>query len=360
MFIISPKWIYFSNRRIESGKSLLINGSVIADILTDNKIQKKYKETPRIYYKDHLMMPTFSECFLDINDCISQEMYTDKLNSLFSNGVSKVQIVSDNYENFLKYDKPSNMNISYKITLNGSKCGFHDVKKILKTLDFYKSDPTKLFSINLINVNKFKKDLLTKIASICSELNLSIDIHLSEICELSNEHIKNIFDFWDEINLTNNFTVHNFLQSNDFVQKHINKFNTNIFIKYSDLHDTENMKFLLSLIKNKYKCVLISECENTYKFYDVLKCMNLLIDRDGTFDKHSIINSVTSDTSQFFNETSVSESIDKGSLASFNLFNIRSKRLLVNDNYFPLLSDLDNTSLTNVWSSGEAITIGNE
>ena len=63
MFIISPKWIYFSNNKVESGKSLLIDGSIITAVLTENKIEKEFKEIHRIYYKDHLLIPTFSECF---------------------------------------------------------------------------------------------------------------------------------------------------------------------------------------------------------------------------------------------------------------------------------------------------------
>ena len=69
MFIISPKWIYFGNRKIESGKSLLIDGSVISEILTDNNVVKKYNKIPRIHYKHHLMLPTFSESFINVNDC---------------------------------------------------------------------------------------------------------------------------------------------------------------------------------------------------------------------------------------------------------------------------------------------------
>ena len=31
MFIVSPKWVYLSNKKIESNKSLLIEGSIIVD-----------------------------------------------------------------------------------------------------------------------------------------------------------------------------------------------------------------------------------------------------------------------------------------------------------------------------------------
>ena len=48
MFIVSPKWVYLSNKKIESNKSLLIDRSIIADILVDNKIDKTYGKLPRI------------------------------------------------------------------------------------------------------------------------------------------------------------------------------------------------------------------------------------------------------------------------------------------------------------------------
>lgn len=360
MFIISPKWIYFSNNKVESGKSLLIDGSIITAVLTENKIEKEFKEIHRIYYKEHLLMPTFSECFIDVSDCATQELYLKKLKNLLNNGVTKVQVVLDDYTNILKYESQPNMNISYKLTIDGSKCRLNDITKILNILDFYKSDCTKRFSINLKNINHFKKELLIKISSICTELNLSIDVHLNELAELSNKHISETFNFWEEINLTNNFVVHDYLQSTKLIQKNISKINTTIVVKYSDLLNVESIIFFLSLMKNKYKCILVSEHINTYKFYDVLKTINLLFDSGDSFDGYKIINSVTSYASQYFIETSRSENIEHGSLASFNLFNIQSKRLLPEEEGLPLLGELDNTSLTAVWSSGEAIKIKNE
>ena len=89
MFIVSPKWVYLSNKKIESNKSLLIEGSIIVDVLVDNKIDKTYRKIPRIHYQDHLMVPTFSESYIDINDCDSQQKYNRKISNLFQNGVRK-------------------------------------------------------------------------------------------------------------------------------------------------------------------------------------------------------------------------------------------------------------------------------
>ena len=70
---------------------------------------------------------------------------------------------------------------------------------MLKTIDFYKSDTSRVFSINLLNIVNFEKDLMIKISSICNELNLSIDVHLNEISNLSNNEVNELFKFWEEI-----------------------------------------------------------------------------------------------------------------------------------------------------------------
>ena len=360
MFIISPKWIYFGNRKIESGKSLLIDGSVIAEILTDNNVVKKYNKIPRIHYKHHLMLPTFSESFINVNDCTNHELYSKKLTSLLKNGVTKVQIVSDNLKSLLNYDVPSNMNISYKIILDASNYEYDGIRSILNTLDFYKSDHTKRFSIDIKNINNFKKDLLIKVASICNELNLSIDIHLDELAHLPNMQVNNFFSFWEDINLTNNYAVHDYLQSERFIQNNINKVNTTLIIRYSDLFDVKNLECFFSLMKKKYKCILVTDLDNTFRLYDLLTGINLFFEKNHAFDEYDIIKSFTSYSSHFFHEDPISTTISKGGLASFNIFDIQEKRLLLKNDFFPQLSDLDNASLTNVWSSGEAINIDNE
>ena len=119
----------------------------------------------------------------------------------------------------------------------------------------------------------------------------------------------------------------------------------------------ENVKLLLSLKRISNRYVLISDLENTYKLYDFFKVINLFSENQKTFDERKILNSVTSNTLDFFAETSSSGIIDKNSLASFNIFDIKSKRLLWRDESYPTLADLDNESLTAVWSSGECVNI---
>ena len=357
MFIVSPKWVYLSNKKIESNKSLLIDRSIIADILVDNKIDKTYGKLPRIHYQNHLMVPTFSESYIDINDCDSQLKYSRKISSLFQNGVTKVQVVANDYKKMLKYVSLPNINISNKITLDSSKCTYHVIRDMLKTIDFYKSDASKVFSINLLNIMNFEKNLIIKISSICNELNLSIDIHLNEINNLSDSEINKLFKFWEEINLLNNCAVHDFLTSKKLIQGYINKYKILILVKYSELLNIENIKLLLSLKPNGNRYVLISDLENTYKLYDLFKVVNLFSENQNTFDDKKILNSVTSNTLDFFSETSSSGIIEKDGLASFNIFDINSKRFLYRDENYPTLADLDNESLTAVWSSGECVNI---
>ena len=357
MFIVSPKWVYLYNKKIESNKSLLIDRSIIVDILVDREIDKTYEKVPRMYYQHHLMVPTFSESYIDINDCDSQLKYSRKISNLLQNGVTKVQVVANDYKKILKYVPSPNMNISYKITLDSSKCTYDDVKDMLKTIDFYKSDASKVFSVNLLNVINFENDLIVKISSICNELNLLIDIHLNEINNLSDNEINKLFKFWEEINLLNYCVVHDFLISKKLIQNYIRKYKILMLVKYSELLDIENLKLLLSLNPSIYKYVLISDLENTYKLYDSFKVINLFSKNEIIFDDRKILNSVTSNASDFFVMTSLSGTIEKNNLASFNIFDINSKRLLWKDENYPTLVDLDNESLTAVWSSGECVNI---
>ena len=93
------------------------------------------------------MVPTFSECYIDINDCDNQLKYSNKISNLFHNGVTRVQVVANDYKKILKYVLSHNINVSNKITLDSSKCTYDDIKDVLKTIDFYKSDTSKVFSI---------------------------------------------------------------------------------------------------------------------------------------------------------------------------------------------------------------------
>ena len=357
MFIVSPKWVYLSNKKIQCNKSLLIDRTIIIDILVNNKINKTYQKIPRIHYKSHLMVPTFSESYIDVNDCDTELKYSRKISSLLQNGVTKVQVVANDYQKILKYAALINVKISNKITLDSYRCTYEDIKDLLKTIDFYKSDTSRIFSINLLNIINFEKDLMIKISSICNELNLSIDIHLNEINNLSDNEINTLFKFWEEINLINNCVVHDFLKSKKLIQNYISKYKILICVKYSELLDIENVKLLLSLMSNSNRYVLISDLENKYKLYDLFKVVNLFSENQNNFDDRKILNSVTSNTLDFFTETLSSGIIEKDSIASFNVFDINSKRLLWSDENYPTLADLDNESLTAVWSSGECVNI---
>ena len=130
-----------------------------------------------------------------------------------------------------------------------------------------------------------------------------------------------------------------------------------MLVKYSELLDIENLKLLLSLKPDSNRYVLVSDLENSYKLYDLFKVVNFFSKNRITFDDKKILNSVTSNASDFFVETLSSSVIEKNSLASFNVFDINSKKLLWKDENYPTVADLDNGSLAAVWSSGECVNI---
>ena len=100
MFILSPKWIYLNNKKLEKDKSLLIDGSIIKDILDIKAVDKFRNKIKRIEYPNHVLMPTFVESYIDMDDCFNQSDIDRKINILLENGVTKIQAAS-NLEHFL-------------------------------------------------------------------------------------------------------------------------------------------------------------------------------------------------------------------------------------------------------------------
>ena len=75
MFIVSPKWIYFNNNKLEIEKSILIDGPIIIDILKKcfaKKLENKHcKENLLKMIPTHdedLSMPHMAERQLQINE----------------------------------------------------------------------------------------------------------------------------------------------------------------------------------------------------------------------------------------------------------------------------------------------------
>ena len=116
MIIVSPKWIYLDNKKLDSKKSVLIDGPLIIDVLTDSQIEKHYKNLPRSTFSNHIMMPTLSECYLNIDDCDNQHKYSEKMNNLLSRGVTNVQIVTKKYKDILNFETINNLKISYAVS----------------------------------------------------------------------------------------------------------------------------------------------------------------------------------------------------------------------------------------------------
>ena len=75
---------------------------------------------------------------------------------------------------------------------------------------------------------------------------------------------------------------------------------------------------------------------------------------------NNLIDCVTSNTSGFFPQIESSNIIKKGGLASFNIFNLNLNNLLTKKRGNVSLRDIDNKSLTNVWSTGKRLYTSNE
>ena len=360
MFIVSPKWLYLGNKKLDHKKSLLIDGTLIADILSDTQIEKKYGRLKKVTFDNHVLMPTLCESYLNIDDCENQNDYSNKLNSMLKQGVTNIQINSKDHKKYINHERDHGFNITYMITLDGSKKVDNDIKDMIKLLDFYKSDSSKHFSVNLNKILHFDKKILEKISSICNELNLNINIHMNDFSKTTDSEAKEFFKFWDDINLLNNCSLQGFNSIKLQKHKYFNKKNITLLIDYSELNDIENIKLFLSLLKQKYKCVLVTNRENHYRFYDILNFMSFFTNSSDLFNPNGLIDCVTSNASRFFSQIEGSSIIKKGGLASFNIFNLQSNTLLEKERDNVSLIDIDNKSLTNVWSFGKRLYTSNE
>ena len=357
MFIISPKWIYLNNKKLEKDKSLIIDGSFIKDIIETKSIEKDYNKLERINYPNHILMPTFTESYINMDDCSSQLDFNKKLKMLVENGVTKIQVASHAYNKLISYEDNNNVDISYVLSFDGKDCNQSNIKDVIKLLDFYKTDPTKIFSLNLINILDFKSNLIEKIASISNEINLSIHIQGSAISKIKEKNkIKEIISFWDKINLLNNCYLHDFFYKNECWYSHMNKKSIKLMINYNTLDSADKLKSLSSLIENKYICILISNKNNMYNLYRTMKLVDMLDIRDSKSLGNKIIDCVTINTSDIFIKSSNSEYIKKGALASFNIFDYSINNFFIKKDSHNLCN-LDNQSLSNVWSAGKHVIL---
>jgi adenine deaminase len=120
----------------------------------------------------------------------------------------------------------------------------------------------------------------------------------------------------------------------------------------------DNIISFSNLLKHGYKCILITDTSNSYNLYEIIKLIELIdVEEKNNFDKNNILNSVTKNTSNLFQNFISSGVIKKGNKASFNIFDYTSNQLLINKTNPPQLRNLDKQSLTHVWSAGEQYKI---
>jgi len=355
MFIVSPKWIYLNNKKFEEDKSLLIDGSIIKDILDTKAVDKFGKKINKIEYPNHVLMPTFVESYIDMDDCYNQSDIDRKINILLKNGVTKIQAASNDYRKLISYDINSSINMSYVITLNGKDCNQRTINDVINILDFYKTDTSKRFSLNLENILDYEENIIKKLASISNEINININIQGNILSKITDKNkINETVKFWDSINLLNNCYLHDFFYENQNWLSLMNKKSIKLMINYNSIYSLERLKYFLSLIEKKYVCILISHKSNLYNLYSFSKLTEILNIKNSDTFENQIFDCVTTNTSNIFYEASDSGHIKKGMLASFNIFDYSVNNFFIKDDSHKL-SNLDNQSLTNVWSAGKQI-----
>ena len=358
MFIVSPKWIYLNNARLEIDKSILIDGPIIKDILKNETIEKKYKGMSRIEYPNHVLMPTFTESYLDLNNCSNHTEVETKMRSLLKNGVTRLCVHGKNYRDALSINIKQ-LDIVHIIELDGKTVQQADIKDMTDVLDFYKSDPSKQFCISLNNIIDFDREVIIKVSSILNEID--INLHIKGGCLqniVDKKRINDFISFWSEINLINSTYLHGALNLNDYWKTNIKKRGVTAIISYKELFNIDNIMKFLQMIDKKINCAFITETSNSYDLYQIIKIIEKLdINQNNIFDKNKIINCVTENTSNLFLNFIPAASIKKGNKASFNLFDFTSNQLSKNNDCNPELSILDKQSLTHVWSAGEQYKI---
>ena len=358
MFIISPRWIYLHNKKLEKEKALLIDGSIIKEIIDKNTIKKKYKDFKVIEYAEHILMPSLSESCVNIHDCIDENQINTKLEKLLSNGVTKVNL-SGIGENIMKYSFNSHLQLGQMLELDGKIAKQSDIKNVTFLLDSFKSDPSKLLSISLKNINHFDNEVIKKISFISNEVNIDLHIDLNNINNVSNEkELTAKIQFWEDINLMNNSYLYTFPRFSEKLFKSIKKNNITLMISYNELDNFENLKYFIRLLQKKYKCILISNDCESYKFYQIINLVKIFIkNKMDTAIAVKIIECVTSNTSELFSNYLSSGSIKKGNQASFNLFNYKQNFFLKDYSIDPNLYNLDKESLSHVWSAGKQVNL---
>ena len=225
--------------------------------------------------------------------------------------------------------------------------------------DFYKSDPSKQFCLSINNIIDFDKNIIIKLSSIINEIDINVHIKGNCLKNISDKkRISELIKFWSEINLIDNSCLHGSLNLNDYWLSSAKKRSITAIISYSELASIDNIKSFSTLLKHNYKCILITDTSNSYNLYEIIKLIESIDMEDkNNFDKNNILNCVTKNTSNLFQNFISTGVLKKGNKASFNIFDYTSNQLLTNKTKPPQLRNLDKQSLTHVWSAGKQYKI---
>lgn len=358
MFIISPKWIYLNNKKLEKEKALIIDQSVIREVIDKASIEKKYTNLRIIEYSDHVLMPSLTESYINTDDCIGTNHLDIKLNKLLRYGVTRVNLLTDN-NNTINYNFDGHLELGQVLELDGKVISQLDINNITSLLDSFKSDPTKSLSISLKNICSFKNEFIKKISSITNELNINLHINLDELKNMTDKkEINDYIEYWEDINLINNCHFHGFSNFSKEWLLCVKRNNSTLMISYKEISDIEKLKYFVSLLEKKFRCVLVSNDCESYQFYKVINLINTVMGNSTNINTiNKVIDCVTTNTSNLFSNYLSSGCIKKGNQASFNLFNYKKSHFIENSDINLNICNLDKESLTHVWSSGKKIDI---
>lgn len=355
MHIISPDWIYLKNKIISNAHSLLIDGSVIIDVLNNAKIDTQYKKCKKYNYSDMILMPSFAEGFLNLDECERLVDKNTKIKNLISHGVTNIQIYASCYQDILDCDLDELINYTIIIELNGRENIQNKINEMNRYLDFYKNNPNIQFSALIRNISDFNKDMLTKLISILNEINIKIIIDYIEISH-EEKKLPDLLIFLEDINFFNNQV--------SVICKEIENVSINVIkskdillmIPHESINTNDSMSMIEEITQNNIPILYITDKSNIYDPYKIFKIQKFILNQKDklSFDK-ICYGPFSYNASEIFSKFNYDGIIKKGSLACFNLFDIGDKFLLKDTNYKPMIDGLDSRSLCHVWSAGKKI-----
>ncbi len=356
MHIVSADWVYLKNKSISGEHCLLIEGSLITDILKKSDIDKRFKKIKKIEYQNAIIMPSLAEGFLNLESCESLEEKNSKINNLISHGITNLQIYSSSYHDLLNCKLDSHVNYRIVVELDGLSDVQSKINEMNKDIDFYKMNPNIIFSVFVKNLTNFNREMLTKVVSILNEINIGIIIDIDELNRLNQNKLDDLLYFLDEINFFNNIVCGLCSNLENTLLDIFKKRNLLLLIPQKDIKTLTTINKIKHLIDNKVKFMIVIDDDNFYDPYSIMKFL-MIITNQKSKNKFSnaIYDFISSNGFDIFSKFTYKGIIQKRTTASFNIFQYNKDYLIKSTNDIPSLYRLDKRSLIHVWSAGKII-----